>query len=67
MFMILMNALAWVVVIGLAVLAFGFAGAAIGAVVGNALAGLSRLFRSMPNGVVRRNGSKRQAVNGLPD
>jgi hypothetical protein len=37
MFMILMDGLAWVVVIGLGLLAFGLISAALGALIGNAI------------------------------
>ena len=42
MFMTLMDAIAWLVVIGLAVLAFMFVSAALGALVGNVLGALRR-------------------------
>jgi hypothetical protein len=45
MFMMLMNALALIAVIGLAVLAFMFAGAALGALIGNILAAVRCLYR----------------------
>lgn len=45
MFMTLMNGLAWIVVIGLGVLAFMLVGAAIGALFGNAWVGIRGLLK----------------------
>ena len=45
MFMLLMDAVAWLIVIGLGVLAFMFAGAALGALIGNLIVGIRSLYR----------------------
>jgi hypothetical protein len=45
MFMMLMNGVAWLVVIGLGVLAFMFASAGLGALIGNTIVALRRMTR----------------------
>jgi hypothetical protein len=47
MFMMLMDGIAWLIVIGLGYLALMFAGAALGALIGNVLVAFRSLWRSL--------------------
>ena len=46
MFMMLMDGVAWLIVIGLAILVFIFAGAGLGALIGNLIVAVRRLLKS---------------------